>query len=74
MTRADRTRDAMSVLLLLAGVALYSYAWWGMRGLATKQLVIPKEWLAGLVPDPADFERRVGEERIKQTRVMLGLS
>jgi hypothetical protein len=42
MTRADRTRDVMSVLLLIAGVALYAYAWWGMRGLATKQLVIPK--------------------------------
>ena len=41
MTRADRTRDALSLLLLLAGVALYGYAWWGMRGLATKQLVIP---------------------------------
>ena len=42
MTRADRTRDALSVLLLIAGFALYAYAWWGMRGLATKQLVIPK--------------------------------
>jgi hypothetical protein len=42
MTRADRTRDLMSVLLLLAGFALYAYAWWGMRGLATKRLVIPK--------------------------------
>ena len=42
MTRADRTRDAMSMLVLLAGFALYGYAWWGMRGLATKQLVIPK--------------------------------
>jgi hypothetical protein len=42
LTRADRTRDALSMLLLLAGVALYGYAWWGMRALATKQLVIPK--------------------------------
>ena len=42
VTRADRTRDALSVLLLIAGFALYAYAWWGMRGLATKQLVIPK--------------------------------
>ena len=42
MTRADRPRDAMSLLLLLAGFALYAYAWWGMRGLATKQLVLPK--------------------------------
>jgi hypothetical protein len=42
MTRADRTRDAVSVLVLIAGVALYAYAWWGMSGLATKQLAIPK--------------------------------
>jgi hypothetical protein len=42
MTRADRTRDALSVLVLLAGFALYGFAWWGMRGLAMKQLVIPK--------------------------------
>ena len=42
MTRADRTRDALSMLVLLAGVALYGYAWSGMRNLATKQLVIPK--------------------------------
>jgi hypothetical protein len=42
MTRADRTRDAISVLVLLAGFALYAYAWWGMRGLARKELVIPK--------------------------------
>jgi hypothetical protein len=42
MTRADRTRDAMALLVLLAGFALYGYSWWGMRGLATKQLVIPK--------------------------------
>ena len=42
MTRADRARDAISMLVLLAGFALYGYAWWGMRGLATKQLVIPK--------------------------------
>lgn len=42
MTRADRTRDVMAVLVLIAGFALYAYAWWGMRGLATKQVVIPK--------------------------------
>jgi hypothetical protein len=42
MTRADRTRDVMAVLVLIAGFALYAYAWWGMRGLATKQLAIPK--------------------------------
>jgi hypothetical protein len=42
MTRADRTRDALSSLVLLAGAALYGYAWYGMRNLATKQLVIPK--------------------------------
>jgi hypothetical protein len=42
MTRADRTRDALSMLLLLLGAALYGYAWWGMRALATKALVIPK--------------------------------
>jgi hypothetical protein len=42
VTRADRTRDVMAVLVLIAGFALYAYAWWGMRGLATKQLVIPK--------------------------------
>jgi hypothetical protein len=42
MTRADRARDAISMLVLLAGFALYGYAWWGMRALATKQLVVPK--------------------------------
>jgi hypothetical protein len=42
VTRADRTRDALAVLLLLAGGAIYGYAWWGMRGLATKEFVIPK--------------------------------
>jgi hypothetical protein len=28
--------------VLLAGTALYAYAWFGMHNLATKQLVIPK--------------------------------
>jgi hypothetical protein len=42
VTRSDRTRDALSMLVLLAGFALYAYAWFGMRNLATKQLVIPK--------------------------------
>jgi len=42
MTRADRTRDALSMLVLLGGVALSGYAWSGMHNLATKQLVIPK--------------------------------
>lgn len=42
VTRADRTRDAVAMLVLLAGAALYGYAWLGMNNLATKQLVIPK--------------------------------
>jgi hypothetical protein len=42
VTRADRTRDALSTLVLFAGFALYGYAWAGMHNLATKQLVIPK--------------------------------
>ncbi len=42
MTRGDRTRDAVGLLVFLAGGALYAYAWSGMRNLATKQLVIPK--------------------------------
>jgi hypothetical protein len=42
MTRADRTRDALSALVLVAGAGLYAYAWEGMHNLATKQLVIPK--------------------------------
>jgi hypothetical protein len=42
MTRADRTRDALALLVLFAGFGLYAYAWAGMRNLATKQLVIPK--------------------------------
>jgi hypothetical protein len=42
MTRADRTRDLVAVVVLLAGAGLYAYAWSGMRGLATKSLVIPK--------------------------------
>jgi len=41
-TRADRTRDIVSALVLLAGAGLYAYAWFGMHNLATKQLVIPK--------------------------------
>ena len=42
MTRADRSRDLVAMLVLLAGAALYAYAWFGMHNLATKQLVIPK--------------------------------
>jgi hypothetical protein len=42
VTRADRSRDAMAMLVLLAGTAIYAYAWFGMRNLATHQLVIPK--------------------------------
>jgi hypothetical protein len=42
VSRADRGRDAVAMLVLLAGAALYSYAWLGMHNLATKQLAIPK--------------------------------
>ena len=42
MTRADRSRDLVAMLVLLAGAALYGYAWYGMHNLATKQLVIPQ--------------------------------
>jgi hypothetical protein len=42
VTRADRTRDVIAMLVLLAGAGLYFYAWLGMHNLATKQLVIPK--------------------------------
>jgi len=42
VTRADRSRDLVAMLVLLAGAALYAYAWFGMHNLATKQLVIPK--------------------------------
>ena len=42
MTRADRSRDVVAMLVLLVGAALYAYAWYGMHNLATKQLVIPK--------------------------------
>lgn len=42
VTRADRLRDLVAMLVLLVGLALYSYAWFGMHNLATKQLVIPK--------------------------------
>jgi hypothetical protein len=42
VTRADRTRDVVSILVLLLGAGLYAYAWTGMHNLATKQLVIPK--------------------------------
>jgi hypothetical protein len=42
VTRADRSRDLVALLVLLAGAALYAYAWFGMHNLATKQLVIPK--------------------------------
>jgi len=42
VTRADRMRDVIAMVVLYAGVGLYVYAWFGMRNLATKQLVIPK--------------------------------
>lgn len=42
VTRADRSRDVVAMLVLLVGAALYAYAWYGMHNLATKQLVIPK--------------------------------
>lgn len=42
VTRAERSRDVVAMLVLLAGAALYAYAWFGMHNLATKQLVIPK--------------------------------
>lgn len=42
ITRADRSRDLIAMLVLLVGAALYTYAWFGMHNLATKQLVIPK--------------------------------
>ena len=42
VTRADRSRDLLALLVLVAGAALYAYAWYGMHNLATKQLVIPK--------------------------------
>lgn len=42
VTRADRSRDLLALLVLVAGAALYTYAWYGMHNLATKQLVIPK--------------------------------
>ena len=42
VTRADRSRDLIALLVLVAGAALYVYAWNGMHNLATKQIVIPK--------------------------------
>jgi hypothetical protein len=42
VTRADRTRDVIAMLVLLAGAGLYAYAWSGMHNLAAKTLVIPK--------------------------------
>lgn len=42
MTRADRTRDVVAVVILLAGVALYAYAWIGMHNLAAQHVVAPK--------------------------------
>jgi hypothetical protein len=42
VTRADRTRDVLAMLVLLAGAGLYAYAWSGMHNLAAKTLVIPK--------------------------------
>lgn len=41
MTRADRTRDAVAILILLTGAALYGYAWLGMHNLAAHRLVVP---------------------------------
>jgi hypothetical protein len=42
MTRGDRARDGLAMLVLLAGLGLYGYAWSGMHNLATKHLEIPK--------------------------------
>jgi hypothetical protein len=42
MTRADRARDVAAVVILLAGVALYAYAWLGMHNLAAQRLVAAK--------------------------------
>jgi hypothetical protein len=42
VTRADRLRDLIAVMVLLAGAGLYGYAWTGMHGLATKPLNMPK--------------------------------
>ena len=42
VTRADRSRDLIALLVLVAGAALYVYAWYGMHNLATKHVVIPK--------------------------------
>jgi heme/copper-type cytochrome/quinol oxidase subunit 2 len=42
VTRADRARDLTALLLLLAGAALYGYAWFGMHNLATHHLLVPK--------------------------------
>jgi hypothetical protein len=41
VTRADRSRDVLAMVVVLAGAAIYAYAWLGMHNLATKQLVIP---------------------------------
>lgn len=42
VNRADRTRDAIALAVLLAGAALYGYAWMGMHNLAQHLLTIPK--------------------------------
>jgi hypothetical protein len=42
VTRADRSRDLIAMVVLVAGAALYAYAWYGMHNLATKHLDIPK--------------------------------
>jgi hypothetical protein len=42
VTRADRTRDVIAILILLAGAALYGYAWVGMHNLASHHLLVPK--------------------------------
>ncbi len=42
VNRAERTRDAVAIAVLLAGAALYAYAWMGMHNLAQHLLIIPK--------------------------------
>jgi len=39
MTRADRARDVAAFVVLLAGAALYAYAWLGMHNLAAQHVV-----------------------------------
>jgi hypothetical protein len=42
MTRADRARDVAAVVILVAGAALYGYAWIGMHNLAARHVVAAK--------------------------------